>query len=72
MDSATVFTAASTVVASLGGVIAFLYRQLTENAKLIQTKLDDCESDREDLWKFLLTKFPHDEVERSRRTKQNQ
>lgn len=69
MTEQTILTVVSAVVASMGGVIAFLYRQISEQAKAVQEKLTDCEDDREDLWRFLLTKFPSDEVLKTKTTK---
>lgn len=38
-------------ITTLSGVVAMLYRQQVEQGKITSTKLDDCEKDRESLWK---------------------
>ena len=49
-EGSTVVPLLLTAITTLGGVIAFLYKQQSETNKHQAKKLDDCEQDREKLW----------------------
>lgn len=40
-------------MATMGTVIAVLYRHIQNNFLRVQEKLDDCETDRAELWKVI-------------------
>ncbi len=42
-----------TALTSMGGAIGVLWRHITKHIASIETKLQRCEDDRADLWRFL-------------------
>ena len=53
--------------ATLGGVIAALWRQMLAHFNQVETKLQDCEDDRKHLWECLAEQAGHPVEELQRR-----
>lgn len=50
----TVVTLLAGAVSALTAVVGYLWRMLVKSVDEIKGKLNDCEQDREDLWKALM------------------
>jgi hypothetical protein len=54
----TMFTVLATGISALSGCVAYLWKQQTNHFATVEEKLNDCEEDREDLWKALIAQNP--------------
>ena len=45
-------------ITTLAGVVTYLWKQLTDNYKEIKVKADECEEDRQRLWRAMYSIHP--------------
>ena len=60
----TMFTVLLSGIGSLAGCVAYLWKQQTDHFAKVEIKLNDCEEDREDLWRALIAANPSAEIQR--------
>ena len=60
----TMFSVLATGISALAGCVAYLWKQQSRHFANVEEKLNDCEEDREDLWRALIAQNPSAETVR--------